>query len=194
MNLPHIYLASRSPRRRQILDMVGMKYTLVDMEVNEDNHFADNPEEYVMSLSEKKAREASRRVSSGIIATADTIVYIDGKILNKPLDAADARRMLKVLSGRTHTVYTGFTLMEVPGGRFIRECEATEVTFRKLDDDEIEEYVESGAPMDKAGAYGIQDDLSALFVERINGDFYNVVGLPLPKFYLALKNFTNVNP
>lgn len=169
--------------------MVGMKYTPLDIEVDEDNHFADNPEEYVMSLSEKKAREAAARISKGIIATADTIVYIDGRILNKPLDAEDARRMLKTLSGRTHTVYTGFTLMEVPGGRFVRQCEATEVTFRKLEDEEIDEYIESGAPFDKAGAYGIQDDLSALFVERINGDFYNVVGLPLPKFYLALKNF-----
>lgn len=189
MNLPHIYLASRSPRRRQILDMIGMKYTPLDIEVDEDNHFADNPEEYVMSLSEKKAREAATMITSGILATADTIVYIDGRILNKPLDADDARKMLRMLSGRTHTVYTGFTLMEVPGGRFVRQCEATDVTFRTLEDDEIDEYIKSGAPFDKAGAYGIQDDLSALFVERINGDFYNVVGLPLPKFYLALKKF-----
>lgn len=172
-----------------MLDMVGIKYTLLDMEVDEDNHFADNPEEYVMSLSEKKAREAASMIMEGIVATADTIVYIDGQILNKPVDASDARRMLGTLSGRTHTVYTGFTLMEVPGGRSVRECGATEVTFRKLEPEEIEEYIESGAPFDKAGAYGIQDDLSALFVERINGDFYNVVGLPLPRFYLALKNF-----
>lgn len=191
MKLPHIYLASRSPRRRQMLDMVGIEYTLLDMEVDEDNHFADNPEEYVMSLSEKKARRAATMIKEGIVATADTIVYIDGKILNKPIDDEDARRMLAMLSGRTHTVYTGFTLMEVPGERSVRQCGATEVTFRKLEPEEIEEYVESGSPFDKAGAYGIQDDLSALFVERINGDFYNVVGLPLPKFYLALKNFAD---
>ena len=189
MDLPHIYLASRSPRRRQMLEMVGIKFTLLDVEVDEDNHFADNPEEYVMSLSEKKAREAAGQIEKGIIATADTIVYIDGKILNKPVDADDARRMLRMLSGRTHTVYTGFTLLEIPGGRIVRECEATQVTFRALEEDEIEEYIESRAPFDKAGAYGIQDDLSALFVERIDGDFYNVVGLPLPKFYLALKRF-----
>ncbi len=189
MNLPHIYLASRSPRRRQMLEMVGIKFTLLDVEVDEDNHFADNPEEYVMSLSEKKAKEAAIQIKNGIIVTADTIVYVDGKILNKPVDAADAHRMLRLLSGRTHTVYTGFTLLEVPGGRIVKECGATEVTFRELEDDEIDEYVKSGAPFDKAGAYGIQDDLSALFMERINGDFYNVVGLPLPKFYLALKRF-----
>lgn len=193
MDLPHIYLASRSPRRRQMLDMVGIKYTLLDMEVDEENHFADNPEEYVMSLSEKKAREAATMIEKGIVATADTIVYIDGKILNKPVDAEDARRMLGMLSGRTHTVYTGFTLLEVPDGKSVRQCGATEVTFRKLEAEEIEEYISSGAPFDKAGAYGIQDDLSALFVERINGDFYNVVGLPLPRFYLALKNFANIS-
>ena len=189
MDLPHIYLASRSPRRRQILEMVGIKFTLLDVEVDEDNHFADNPEDYVMSLSEKKAREAAAQIKKGIIATADTIVYIDGRILNKPVDADDARRMLRTLSGRTHTVYTGFTLFEIPGRRILRECGATQVTFRALEEDEIEEYIESGAPFDKAGAYGIQDDLSALFVERIDGDFYNVVGLPLPRFYLALKRF-----
>lgn len=193
MDLPHIYLASRSPRRRQMLDMVGIKYTLLDMEVDEDNHFADNPEEYAMSLAEKKAREAATMIEKGIVATADTIVYIDGKILNKPVDAEDARRMLGMLSGRTHTVYSGFTLLEVPGGKSVRQCGATEVTFRKLEAEEIEEYIASGAPFDKAGAYGIQDDLSALFVERINGDFYNVVGLPLPRFYLALKNFATIS-
>ncbi len=173
-----------------MLDMVGIKYTLLDTEVDEDNHFADDAEEYVMSLSEKKARRAAVMIKEGIIAAADTIVYVDGRILNKPIDAQDARRMLTSLSGRTHTVYTGFTLLEVPGGRLVRQCGATEVTFRTLEAEEIEEYIESGSPFDKAGAYGIQDDLSALFVERINGDFYNVVGLPLPKFYLALKKFT----
>ncbi len=176
-----------------MLEMVGIKFTLLDVEVDEDNHFADNPEEYVMSLSEKKARAAAGSVKEGTIATADTIVYIDGKVLNKPVDADDARRMLKMLSGRTHKVFSGFTLLEIPTGRIVRDFGATAVTFRGLEDDEIDEYIESGAPFDKAGAYGIQDDLSALFVERIDGDFYNVVGLPLPKFYLALKRFSGKN-
>jgi len=191
MNLPHIYLASRSPRRRQMLEMVGINFTLLDVEVDEDNHFADNPGEYVVTLSGKKALEAAKQISSGIIATADTIVYLDEKILNKPADHEDARRMLRSLSGKTHKVFTGFTLLGLPGGKMVQDYGVTEVGFRQLDEEEIAEYVESGAPMDKAGAYGIQDDLSALFVERINGDFYNVVGLPLPKFYLALKNFSH---
>ncbi|MCL4540450.1 MAG: Maf family protein [Bacteroidetes bacterium] len=191
MKLPHIYLASRSPRRRQMLEMVGIQFTLIDIEVDEDNHFADNPREYVITLSGKKAEEAAKRISEGIVATADTIVYLDGKILNKPVDEEDAKRMLRLLSGRTHQVYSGFTLLSIPDGRTVQDCGITDVTFRKLDQEEIEEYVQSGAPMDKAGAYGIQDDLSALFVEKINGDFYNVVGLPLPRFYLALRNFRN---
>jgi septum formation protein len=171
--------------------MVGIRFTLIDVEVDEDNHFANNPREYVISLSEKKARAASEKIAKGIVAAADTIVYLDGQILNKPKDADDAVRMLDALSGRTHQVFTGFTLLRVPGSKIVRECEVTDVTFRKLEPDEIQEYVQSGAPFDKAGAYGIQDDLSALFVERINGDFYNVVGLPLPKFYLALKTFSD---
>ena len=174
--------------------MVGIRFTLLDIELDEKDHFADNPREYVMSLSEKKARAAAARISEGIVATADTIVYLDGQVLNKPEDAEDATRMLNLLSGRTHQVFTGFTLLQVPKNRIVRECVVTDVTFRKLETDEIEEYVASGAPYDKAGAYGIQDDLSALFVDRIDGDFYNVVGLPLPKFYLALKKFSNNRP
>ncbi len=168
-----------------------MKFTQIDIEVDEDNHFADNPREYVITLSGKKAREAAKKIAKGIVATADTIVYLDGKILNKPVDEQDAQSMLRLLSGKTHQVYTGFTLMRVPDGKIVQDCGITDVTFRELDLEEIDEYVRSGAPMDKAGAYGIQDDLSALFVEKINGDFYNVVGLPLPKFYLALRNFVN---
>ncbi|MFZ1083010.1 MAG: nucleoside triphosphate pyrophosphatase [Candidatus Kryptoniota bacterium] len=191
MNLPHIYLASKSPRRRQMLEMVGIKFTLLDIEMDEDKHLAESPSDYVLSLSEKKAVEAAHGITNGIVAAADTIVYIDGQILNKPKDAGDARRMLALLSGRTHQVYSGFTLLKIPEKKLLRDFGVTDVSFRKLDKDEIEEYVQSGAAFDKAGAYGIQDDLSALFVERIDGDFYNVVGLPLPKFYLALRKFSN---
>jgi len=194
MNLPHIYLASKSPRRRQMLEMVGIKFILLDIEVDEDKHFAENPSDYVLSLSEEKTVEAARKITNGIVAAADTIVYVDGQILNKPKDADNARQMLTLLSGRTHQVYSGFTLLKIPEKKILRDFGVTDVTFRKLDEDEIEEYVESGAAFDKAGAYGIQDDLSALFVERIDGDFYNVVGLPLPKFYLALKKISSNAP
>lgn len=190
MDLPHIYLASRSPRRRQMLEMVGIEFTPLDIEVDEDGHLADSPSEFVITLSGKKAEEASSKIKEGIVAAADTIVYLDGQVLNKPKDVEDARRMLKLLSGRTHQVYTGFTLLKVPEHKILQDFAVTDVTFRRLDEDEIDEYAQSGVALDKAGAYGIQDDLSTLFVERIDGDFYNVVGLPLSKFYLALKSFS----
>ena len=177
-----------------MLEMVGMEFTPLDIEIDEDKHFADNPAEFVLNLSEKKAIDAAKRITAGIIAAADTIVYLDGQVLNKPRDEEDATRMLTLLSGRTHQVYTGFTLLRMPEKKILRDFGVTDVMFRKLDRKEIEEYVQSGAACDKAGAYGIQDDLSALFVERIDGDFYNVVGLPLPKFYLALKKFSSDNP
>jgi len=190
MTLPHIYLASKSPRRRKMLEMIGINFSLLDIEVDEDKHFAENPGEYVLNLSEKKANEAAGKIANGIIAAADTIVYINGQVLNKPKDADDARRMLSILSGRTHQVYSGFTLLKIPENKILRDFEVTDVTFRNLSAGEIEEYIQSGAAFDKAGAYGIQDDLSAVFVKRIEGDFYNVVGLPLTKFYLALRGFS----
>ena len=170
--------------------MVGIEFTPVDIEVDE-NHFANNPEQYVIQLSEKKALEAARKIGSGIIAAADTIVHIEGQILNKPVDAADASRMLRLLSGRIHQVYTGYTILRLPDMKKIQHSEETDVTFRELTDEEINDYIATGAPFDKAGSYGIQDDLSALFVERIDGCFFNVVGLPLSRFYLSLRQFAD---
>lgn len=109
--------------------------------------------------------------------------------MGKPADRADAIRMLETLSGRTHVVVTGFALVDRPSDRWVSDAEATQVTFRPLTRAEIEQYVDSGSPMDKAGAYGIQDDYSAVFVSRVEGCFYNVVGLPLSKLYTALEEF-----
>jgi len=117
-------------------------------------------------------------------------VLLDGHILGKPVDRRDAARMLSTLSGRTHEVYTGFYLLEKPAGIGVSDHEITRVTFRKLDAGEIDRYVNSGSPMDKAGAYGIQDDYGAIFVERIEGCFYNVVGLPLTRFYLRYRELS----
>jgi septum formation protein len=147
------------------------------------------PELHVKILSERKARDIGFKVPSGIILGADTIVVIGDEILTKPADKEDAVRMLMRLSGEKHEVYTGFTILEVPSWRSVTECERTEVWFRKLSMDEIIRYVEGGSPMDKAGAYGIQDDFGAVFVNRVCGDFYNVVGLPLSRFYCAFMSF-----
>ena len=150
---------------------------------------AVSPEEHVMILAERKARDVSFRVPGGIIIGADTVVVHDDDIINKPLDREDAIRILHRLSGEFHEVYTGYSLIEVPSRRTVTKYERTEVWFRKLDTDEIVRYVDSGSPMDKAGAYGIQDDFGAVFVSRIVGDFYNVMGLPLSSFYCTFREF-----
>lgn len=124
-----------------------------------------------------------------MIVGADTIVVLDGHVLGKPKDARQARGMLRSLSGRTHTVYTGVALIDARSGMSESFYERTRVTFRAIDEKEIREYVRSGSPLDKAGAYGIQDDFGAVFVEKVSGCFYTVVGFPLSRFYVELPKF-----
>ncbi len=140
--------------------------------------------EGVKVLSLKKAEAVLPKVTDGLVIGADTVVVLDGEILGKPRNEDEAASMLSRLSGRTHSVYTGFSLVQV-GGNTFTDVERTDVTFRVLEDWEIEEYASSGGPLDKAGGYGIQDR-SGFFVESINGCFYNVVGFPLTKFYQGL--------
>jgi septum formation protein len=146
-----------------------------------------SPVENAKVLAHRKAECVAGHHTNAVILGADTIVAVDGAMLGKPQDASDAAMMLKRLSGRTHTVVTGFALFDRPTGRVIVDAEETRVTFRELPEDEIEEYVAGGSPMDKAGAYGIQDDYGAVFVTRIEGCYYNVVGLPLARVYAALR-------
>jgi septum formation protein len=148
------------------------------------------PEQNAEALAVLKARCSAKSISDGILLGADTIVVIDGEMLGKPSDENDAMRMLTLLSGRTHTVCTGFALLECPTGRLVSGVESTRVTFRVLPREEVAEYVRGGSPMDKAGAYGIQDDYGAVFVSRIEGCYYNVVGLPLARVYTELKKLT----
>jgi septum formation protein len=140
-----------------------------------------------------KAACVAKTVPDGIVLGADTIVVIDGLVLGKPVDGADAIRMLGLLGGRTHTVYTGFALIDRPSDRSVCGVEATRVTFRTIPREEIEEYVRGGSPMDKAGAYGIQDDYGAVFVTRLEGCYYNVVGLPLARVFLELQKLLESN-
>ena len=136
------------------------------------------PDELVIALSRRKAEEIAARYASAedAVIGADTIVVLDGRVLGKPSGAGDARRMLRALSGRSHSVYTGVTVIR--GGETLSHAERTEVFFRVLSDDEIDRYIATGEPMDKAGAYGAQG-WASLFVERLEGDFFNVMGLPL---------------
>ncbi len=182
-----VYLASRSPRRKKLLRQININFQVVNIYVNENNKNGDAPAALVKRLSKEKMNKAREIIKDGIIITADTIVVIDNKILGKPRDKKDAVKILKKLSGRTHTVYTGFSVFNSINNKLITEYEKTKVTFRKLQHDEIEDYIASGTPMDKAGAYGIQDDFGAVFIKKINGDYYNVVGLPLSRLYDALK-------
>lgn len=184
-----IILASRSPRRIHLLHQIGLSFTVQESGV--DEHIPDGiaPEEVVRRLSLEKASRVAERLHDGIVIGADTIVVLDGKILGKPSSKGEAISMLSKLGGRTHTVFTGFAMIDVESQKSYVDYEKTEVTFRGLSNEEIESYVESGSPMDKAGAYGIQDDYGAVFVERINGCFYTVVGFPLSKFYTSWNMF-----
>ena len=183
-----IILASQSPRRRELLEQVGLTdFVVRPAQGKEQADPALPPDRLVEQLSLQKAREVAACTGpDDLIIAADTVVAIDGQALGKPQDPDDARRMLSLLSGRTHTVYTGVTVSRY--GRFLTEHEATQVRFRGLSPKEISAYVASGEPMDKAGAYGIQG-LGALLVEGIQGDYCNVVGLPLCRLGRMLSRF-----
>ncbi len=184
-----LILASRSPRRIHLLRQIGLKFDVRESAIDENVDGFLTPEDAVRGLALLKAASVAGSVRTGLIVGADTIVYLDRKILGKPRSRAEARRMLSMLSGRTHQVYTGIALIDRPSNEVCTAIERTKVKFRTLSPREIREYVASGSPMDKAGAYGIQDDFGAVFVERIDGCFYNVVGFPLSKFYRVMQSF-----
>ena len=186
ISLP-VYLASKSPRRKKLLNQLKIKFKVIEIDINEDPHNGESPVRIVKRLSKEKLEKAREKIKKGILITADTTVVLDKKILGKPIDKKDAEKILKKLSGKTHTVYTGFSVFNSSNNKLITDYGKTLVTFRKLKPKEINNYVESGTPMDKAGAYGIQDDFGAVFIKKINGDYYNVVGLPLYKLYDSLK-------
>lgn len=173
-------LASGSPRRRELLEMLGVPDLTIRPATGPERATPGaGPEQTVRELSLHKAQEVAQTCApEDIIIAADTIVYLDGAILGKPKDHDDAVRMLTALSGREHIVYTGVAVLR--GGELRQAAEQTAVRFRTLTPAEIERYIATGEPMDKAGAYGVQS-LGALLVERIDGDFYNVMGLPVEK-------------
>jgi len=185
-----IYLASKSPRRRKLLKQLGIKFKSFSVNTIEDVLDGEHPVNCVKRLALEKLDTAKRKVQNSIVITADTIVVLDRNVIGKPKNKKDAVRILSLLSGKVHTVYTGFCVLNQNSNRIISDFEKTKVEFRKLTKDEIFDYVDGGSPMDKAGAYGIQDDFGAVFVKKINGCYYNVVGLPLTKLYNALRKVT----
>lgn len=188
-----LILASTSPRRKLLLRQIGLEFEIRENGVKETIDESKSPEENVLHLSRSKAMAVAKSVGDGIVVGVDTLVVLGDRLLGKPKDARDAVSMLKMLSGREHRVVSGFTFVDQPSGRVFSDIERTTVKFRELENEEILQYVASGSPLDKAGSYGIQDDFGAVFVEYINGCFYNVMGLPLTKFYVSLNNFLGEN-
>ena len=179
-----LILASASPRRAELLRNAAITFIVDPAHVPEQPLPGELPLEYAQRLAREKARAVFKRHPDDFVLGADTVVVIDEHLLEKPQDAADAARMLKLLSGRTHQVITGISLC---GPGFERtEAETTKVTFSQLTNHEIEEYVRSGEPMDKAGAYGIQG-IASRWVTGIDGCYFNVVGLPVARVYRLLR-------
>lgn len=189
MKYPKLILASSSPRRKKLLRQVGLSFIVRPSAAEEHFRSTESPAQNAKRIALEKALNVRDSLKSGIIVGADTIVVLGKTILGKPRDKEEAQRMLRMLSGKTHQVYTGFALVDVKTGKRYAGVEKTSVTFRKLSTDEIRRYVASGSPMDKAGAYGIQDDYGAVFVEKVEGCFYNVMGFPLSRFFTVLKQF-----
>ena len=181
----NLILASQSPRRRELLGLTGLDFIIRAADIDETMDETKPPEEEVARVSRLKALAVAREPDDVVIA-ADTIVVCEGKVLGKPRDEADAFRMLSLLSGRNHQVMTGMTVLQ--GDEIVTHTEVTRLHFRDLLPGEIRAYIASGEPMDKAGAYGIQGG-AALFCTRMEGDYYNVMGLPVCALSVILRTF-----
>ena len=179
-----LILASQSPRRRDLLTMLGLDFTIITADIDETMDPALSVEDAVAEVCKRKAEAVAALYPHDTIISADTIVVVDGRVLGKPRDAAHAKEMLRLLSGRTHLVLTAFCLWQ--NGVADTHVEQTHLRFRTLSEEEIAAYVATGSPMDKAGAYGIQDQAS-VFVEALEGDYYNVMGLPVCALVKALR-------
>ncbi|MEO0023406.1 MAG: Maf family protein [candidate division WOR-3 bacterium] len=189
-----LYLASTSPRRRQLLRDLGITFYPVKPAFFEPEiSFSQNPRRLAITLALLKALSCTPKVKNGIIIGTDTIVVISNRILGKPANPTAAKRMLKLLSNKTHQVITGIALIKMPEKKIYADVETTRVTFRALTDEEIESYISTPEPYDKAGAYAIQGR-AGLFVERISGCYLNVIGLPVSLLLKLLQDAGWKNP
>ncbi len=185
--MKQIILASKSPRRLELLSMLGYDVRTVISYVDESKITAESPDKLALALSKAKAEAVCKILtnSSLPIIAADTLVCINNEILGKPKDRKDAERMLRLLSGKTHQVHTGYTVIQ--SGNIMSFCDTSNVFFREISENELISYLDSKEPYDKAGAYGIQGNAGA-FVERIEGDFFSIMGLPICKISKILLN------
>jgi len=183
-----VVLASASPRRRELLEKIGLKFEVDPSDFAEAASGDLEPHIQAKQLSLAKAKTTAEKYPDAIIIAADTFGVLDGQIIGKPRTGSAAKKMLRMLSGRSHLVITGFTIMDTGSGKHISRSIETKVYFRTLTDAEIDDYVSTGEPLDKAGAYAIQE-LGAIFIKKIVGDYYNVIGLPLCAVTESLKQF-----
>lgn len=179
-------LASASPRRRELLAAVGLDFEVIPSSVPEVHQPGESPEEYVARLSRDKAAAVAARYGDRWVIAADTTVLLGDELLEKPADAADAKRMLASIAGKTHIVYTGVTLQNAAGGFHETRVAESEVRMLPLSEREIDWYVATGEPLDKAGAYAVQG-IGAMFIDSVHGSYTNVVGLPLALLYQMLR-------
>jgi len=181
LDLEKVMLASGSPRRREIMTAVGWPFEVRTPDVDESVRPGEDPVDYVQRLAQEKALAVTEQIETGLVLAADTTVVIEREILGKPEDDEDAKRMLRLLSGKWHEVLTGVSLVRV-NGPTVTSFERTRVRFAAMTEEEIDWYVSLGEPLGKAGAYGIQGP-AALFIEEIEGDYLNIVGLPVRLVY-----------
>lgn len=182
--MSYLILASASPRRKELLEKLRIPFSTHSADIDETIEAGQSPAQIVTTLALKKAKAVAEQYRNSVVIGSDTTVVSNGQILGKPVDRQDAKRVLQELSGQTHSVYTGVAV--VYGTQLETFYEKTDVTFWPLADEEIERYLDTGEPFDKAGSYGIQD-LGALFVQSINGDYFSVVGLPIARLSRVLK-------
>ena len=175
-SMKKLILASKSARRRELLEMLGADFDIITREVDESYEGEIAPNELVKMLSKRKLDAVVNEAEGAIVISSDTIVYCNGEVFGKPRDMDDARRMLRAMSGHYHEVYSGIAVGD--GKKTVVDAVSTKVYFRHITDSEIERYISESAVLDKAGAYGIQERAS-LFVEKIEGDYFNIVGLPV---------------
>ena len=187
-NMKTIILASASPRRKELLKRIGLKFKVVPSNYEENLNPDLETHELAKSLSLQKARLVAEKHRNALVIAADTFIVLEGKILGKPHTEAEAKVMLETLNGRQHSVITGFTVIDNGTNKALSKSVETKVCIRKLSSDEIDAYVKSKEPLDKAGAYAIQG-LGSVIVERIEGDYFNVIGLPLSALAESLKEF-----
>jgi septum formation protein len=183
-----IILASKSPRRKQLLKNIGLNFKVVPSNINEDLIHISSPKKYAEILSLQKAKKVAEKFKDAIIIGADSIVILKGEIIGKPSSLKNAKEILRKLSGQRHMVITGFTVLDSKINKSITNSVLSYVTFKKLSEEEINDYVKTGELMDKAGAYAIQEK-AGVFIEKIEGDFFNVVGLPIFALCKILQEF-----